>query len=131
MTQVHARALTSTQIASGTAVQQKECLSSSETTWLYFQHVIYLTAGIAPRNGVESPADAAVSVERHSRRGEGYFMSILSQRAAHVWLYIVCVFSFVDCACTLSNTVRAKTEGCELSTPGMSFEECMREFVQR
>ena len=48
-------------------VQQKECLSSSETTGLYFQHVIYLTAGIAPRNGVESPADAAVSVERHSR----------------------------------------------------------------
>ena len=50
-------------------VQQKECLSSSETTWLHFQHVIHLTAGIAPRNGGESPAETAASVERPPSRG--------------------------------------------------------------
>ena len=49
----------------GHGVQQKnKCLSSSETMWLYFQHVVYLTAGIAPRNGVESPAHSASKVRQ-------------------------------------------------------------------
>ena len=67
MTQVHARALTSTQFASGTACSKRSASASSETTWVYLHYATYLAAGIAPRNDVESTADAAVSAERHSR----------------------------------------------------------------